>query len=83
MYYNESNHFMYHTSLSSSEINFYTTGTCMVMNTYTTSGGPRPLGKRAASIYLWGDAIYPMDYTINLHRANCIYGIPHTTPPAN
>jgi len=83
MYYNESDHFMYHTSLSSSEISFYETGTCTVMNTYTTSGGPRPVGKRATSIYMWGDAIYPMDYTINLHRANCTYGIPHTTPPAN
>ena len=77
MFYNDENAPLYHTQLSSEEINFYINGTTTVMNTYTTSGGPRPVGKRAITIDLWGDIIVGIP-TIILYRGNFTYGIPHS-----
>ena len=82
MFYNEEQAPLYHTQLSSSEISFYEAGTCTFMNTYTTSGGPRPVGKRVTSISLWGEVI-PSIPSMILHAGNFSYGIPHTSPPAN
>ncbi|NSW46620.1 MAG: hypothetical protein HPY79_12495 [Bacteroidales bacterium] len=77
MFYNYEGAPLYHTQLSSAEMSFYTNGTTTVMNTYTTSGGPRPVGKRIITINLWGDIITSIPTTI-LHRGNFTYGIPHS-----
>jgi hypothetical protein len=78
MFFNEDNYPSYHTYLNSTEMSFYQSGTITFMNMYTTSYGPRPVGKRAISITLIGDAIYAGDYTIIIHHGDFTYGIPHS-----
>jgi len=80
-WYGHSNNF--HEYLSTAEITFYKNGTRTYMNTYTTSNGPRPTGKVAISVEIWGDMISSQpDYEI-MHRGNFTYGIPHSLPPDN
>ena len=66
----------YHLYLSSTEINFYTTGTTTTMNTFTTYGGPRPTTKTAFHAEVTGYLFGSIPTYIG-HYGDFSYGIPH------
>ncbi len=88
-YYRMFNNYTYfpafHQYLNQDELNFYTQGTITLLNTYTTQGGPRPVGKMLSSCNIEGRTWNNNGQLQQIYHcaSPAYYGIAHLNPPNN